>query len=180
MGTWRLASLLCLLSPASPGDQQQGLRPRFAGQVLTSSGPGLAGAEVTVIELSRTVTSDTLGRFIVDSLAPGQYTVRVRRIGFRIQWLALRLQPGDRKDITIVMESAPVRLPDVEVTAGWAKPAEYAYTHKYDDFFRRKHIGLGAYISRETSKSSARSIRPDFFHSLRVSLLCSRRIRTWM
>ena len=35
------------------------------------------------------------------------------------------------------------------VDAKYAKPAEYAGTTRFDDFFQRKKLGLGTFISRE-------------------------------
>jgi hypothetical protein len=40
-------------------------------------------------------------------------------------------------------------LPDIQVNARNAKPAEYAGTTKYDDYFRRRRQGLGEFITRE-------------------------------
>ncbi len=72
----------------------------------------------------------------------------VRRIGFRGQYLSASLQAGETKDVTIVLERGAYELPEIEVTARSAKPIEYAWTHKYDDFFRRRWVGLGRYITR--------------------------------
>src|ERR1043166_2467456 len=128
---------------------QQVPKLRFTGRITTPGGVPLPGAEVTVLERSLSATSDSGGRFVIDSLDSREYSVRVRRIGFRAQLLSLHLRPSDSKEYQIVMEAAPVTLPEVEVTAAPAKPVEYAFTHKYDDFFRRKRVGLGGYITRE-------------------------------
>jgi hypothetical protein len=133
----------------APLTGQQVPRFRFTGRITTPGGVPLPGAEVTVLERTLTATSDSGGRFVIDSLDSREYTVRVRRIGFRAQFLSLHLRTSDTKEYQIVMESAPVTLPEVEVTAPPTKPAEYAFTHKYDDFFRRKRVGLGGYITRE-------------------------------
>ncbi len=48
-------------------------------------------------------------------------------------------------------------LPDVTVTVKSAKPIEYANTAKYDEFFRRKQVGLGRYLSRRDIDRKAAS-----------------------
>jgi len=40
-------------------------------------------------------------------------------------------------------------LPELRVVARYAKPARYAATAKYDDFFRRRRQGIGQFIDRE-------------------------------
>jgi hypothetical protein len=44
----------------------------------------------------------------------------------------------------------PTVLPEITVEADkYAKPAKYAATTKYDDFFRRRKIGFGTFITRD-------------------------------
>src|SRR5512145_2997176 len=44
----------------------------------------------------------------------------------------------------------PTTLPEITVEADrFAKPARYAATTKYDDFFRRRKTGFGTFITRE-------------------------------
>ncbi|HEV8150318.1 MAG TPA: Plug domain-containing protein [Gemmatimonadales bacterium] len=73
----------------------------------------------------------------------------VRRIGYRAQYLTATLAAGDHKEVTIALTPGVYELPEVAVTARLAKPIEYAWTTKYDEFFRRKLVGLGRYISRQ-------------------------------
>ena len=57
------------------------------GSIVDHSGAVIAGAHVTVVQLStkstRDVVSNTQGIFDVPSLVPGQYTVAVKAPGFR-------------------------------------------------------------------------------------------------
>ncbi|HEU5217728.1 MAG TPA: Plug domain-containing protein, partial [Gemmatimonadales bacterium] len=62
----------------------------------------------------------------------------------------------------IVMEPGSYQLPEVVVTARYAKPAEYAGTTKYDDFFRRRKLGLGTYILRQDIE------RSNAFHTIEI------------
>jgi len=49
----------------------------------------------------------------------------------------------------VVLEPGSYELPEVRVLARYAKPAAYAGTSKYDDYFTRRRLGLGQFISRE-------------------------------
>jgi hypothetical protein len=75
--------------------------------------------------------------------------VRVRRIGFNAQYLSASLQAGETKTVEIVLDPGTVELPELSVTARSVKPIEYAWTTRYDDFFRRRQTGFGVYLTRE-------------------------------
>jgi len=83
--------------------------------------------------------------------------VRVRRIGFRAQNLSAKLATGEEKDVVIFLIEGAFGLPEVAVTVRSAKPIEYANTAKYDEFFRRKSVGLGRYIDRRDIDRKATS-----------------------
>lgn len=93
--------------------------------------------------------TDTEGRFVLRNVSPGERVIRVRRIGFRAQYFSASLAPGERKEVTVALTPGAYELPEVAVTARFAKPIEYAWTTKYDDFFRRQRVGLGRYITRK-------------------------------
>lgn len=63
--------------------------------------------------------------------------------------LSATLRPGEQREVAIVLLPGAYQLPEVEVTAAATKPIEYAYTSKYDEFFRRQRIGLGHYLTRK-------------------------------
>lgn len=74
----RLALLLALAIPVSllPA---QGRTGRIRGVVIDSLlGATLPGAEVRVSPLNRTVLTDSAGRFVFDTVPPGEYTVAFR------------------------------------------------------------------------------------------------------
>lgn len=52
------------------------------------------------------------------------------------------------------LDPGPQVLPDLTVTAKAAKPVEFAWTTKYDDFFRRRNYGFpgGTFISADDIK----------------------------
>ncbi len=140
-----IAALVTSLATTTTASAQTG---RFRGTVQTSMERPLSEVEVTVQELTRTTLTDSAGQFDFGALPAGSYIVRVRRIGFQAQQLALQLQADVPKDVVIVMEPGTYELPEVTVVARELKPIEYGYTHKYDDFFRYRRLGLGYFKTR--------------------------------
>lgn len=85
----------------------------LSGTIKDSSGAVLPGALVTVRNLGtgaeRVITSDTVGQYVVPSLAPGDYSVHVTAPGFgayTLQKLALLVDAKTNLDITMTIESA--------------------------------------------------------------------------
>lgn len=123
---------------------------QLRGRVTTRMEIPLPLAEIAVLGTEpRTVMTDSAGRFLVRELAVGQHVVRVRRIGFKPQYLSATLVAGEAREFNIILEAGPHELPEVKVTARLAKPIEYAWTTKYDEFFHRRRVGLGKFITRE-------------------------------
>jgi hypothetical protein len=144
------AAPVVLLIDASRAAAQEAPRTRFAGKVITAANVPIPQVEVTVLPLAMTVVTDSNGRFVMVGLERGSYVVRFRRPGYKGELLSLDINRDDEtKDATVLMEAQIHALPDVEVRASPPrKPVEYAYTHKYDGFFARQRVGLGAFISR--------------------------------
>lgn len=133
------------------------------GRVVTRTEAPLPGAEITVLDDSLSVVSDSGGRFVLRAVPPGEHVIRVRRIGFGPQYFAVTLRAGERKDVLIALTPGVHQLSEVEVTARLAKPIEYAWTTRYDDFFRRKRVGLGYYLSRKQIDQKGASQTVDLF-----------------
>jgi hypothetical protein len=60
----------------------------IAGQVFDADADngaptGLGNAVVTIVGTNRGTDTDSLGRFRIDSIAPGRYAIRTRRLGFK-------------------------------------------------------------------------------------------------
>ncbi|MGQ0703541.1 MAG: carboxypeptidase-like regulatory domain-containing protein [Gemmatimonadales bacterium] len=143
------ALFLCHPFWLSPAAAQPPARTQLRGTVATPTGKPVWAAEVSILGDSLTTLTDSAGRFVLREIPPGTHVVRVRRIGFRPQYLAAKLESGEEKDVLIALTPGAYELPELRVTAREAKPIEYAWTTKYEDFFRRKRVGLGYYISRE-------------------------------
>jgi hypothetical protein len=145
-----LAIPVASLTFSSPSQAQTA---RFGGTVHTSTERPLPEVELTIQDLDRSVLTDSAGRFTFGTLPSGSYVVRVRRIGFQAQQFALVLEAGSTRDVRIVLEPGTYELPDVNVVVRELKPIEYAYTHRYDDFFRYRRLGLGYFKTRAQFKN---------------------------
>jgi hypothetical protein len=131
---------------AEPGRAQSDTsRAVISGVLIDPMRNPVEGAEVRVVGSTLSAVSSAAGTFRL--LVPRDKVVllHIRRPGFRAQLLktegawtgAVLLQPG-------VFE-----LPEIRVTARYAKPARYSATFKYDDYFRRRRQGIGDFIDRE-------------------------------
>jgi outer membrane receptor for ferrienterochelin and colicins len=97
--------------------QEPASRPVLQGVVLDRANAGpVSAAELTLMETGATAITDTAGRWAFPPVAPGGYTLRVRRIGYAPQTLRLELGSADT---TITVRLAPAALPlnELVVTA---------------------------------------------------------------
>ncbi len=79
--------LLTLALGLTPSSFGQGITGSIAGTVTDPSGAGVPGATVTVREVdtnaTRIVTTSDIGSYTVTQLAPGSYSVKVDKTGFK-------------------------------------------------------------------------------------------------
>jgi hypothetical protein len=81
-------TLLLTLAPGlEPSSFGQGITGSISGTVTDASGAGVPGATVTVREVetnaARIVTTSDIGSYTVTQLAPGAYSVKVDKAGFK-------------------------------------------------------------------------------------------------
>ena len=121
---------------------------RVMGRVITRDSAPVANA---VVELTRardsTRTSET-GAFVFRRQTLRDEVLRVRALGFAPDSLYIGSVSDSGWYGTIVLEAIPRELPEVQVTAE-AKPAAFAYTTRYDPYFRRRRMALGSYRTYE-------------------------------
>ncbi len=118
------------------------------GVVTGVTGNPIEGVEILVVGPGLMATTDAAGQFAVRGIAEAQYVVRVRRIGYKAQQFGADLRGGTVKEVEIILETGAYELPEVAVTARALKPIEYGWTTRYDDFFRRRRVGLGYFFTR--------------------------------
>ena len=117
----------------------------ISGTIIDPLRKPIEGAEVQVVGGAAPVFSTSEGKFRLVAPRSRSLLVRVRRPGYN----AVLLQFDGNWDGTVLLEPGSFKLPDVQVTARYAKPARFAGTSKYDDYFRRRRQGLGQFIDRE-------------------------------
>ena len=83
----RVLGIVCLVLAISVPVFSQTTTGRILGGVIDQTGAGIAGATVTVTDaqrgITRTVTADNSGEYVVPNLTPGVYTVRAAAQGFK-------------------------------------------------------------------------------------------------
>src|SRR5262249_28294837 len=83
-----LASLLLAFAPGlAPSSFGQGITGSITGTVTDVSGAGVPGATVNVRQVEtnavRIVTTSDIGSYTVTQLAPGNYSVKIDKSGFK-------------------------------------------------------------------------------------------------
>jgi hypothetical protein len=128
---------------------------RLEGTVVDTLGYPLEGADVDVLGTDLRTTSGAGGRFVLDGVPPGTQIVRTRRIGYRAQYFGIQVSGGQAWEGRIALPQEPQVLGEIVVTGRYGKPARYASTSKYDDFYRRRASASGRFLTREDIDRSA-------------------------
>lgn len=120
-------------------------RVTISGTVVDADRKPLEGVDVRLIGDTTRHSTSASGTFRLYGSRGVELLLQFRRVGFNAQLLKVT---GDWSG-TVLMTPGAFALPDVQVNARNAKPAQYADTRKYDDFFRRRRQGFGQFISRD-------------------------------
>lgn len=142
--------------------QADTLRGRVSGHVIDPVRAPIPGAEVLWQGDRRSVMTRADGSFMLEIPARGELVILVRRPGYNAQALRIDLRKTASWQGDIMLAPGSFKLPDIEVTAVSAKPARYAGTHKYDEFFQRQKLGLGTFISRDQIE------KMNAFHTIEI------------
>jgi hypothetical protein len=141
-----LGFLACqILSQHGLQAQTDTARAEISGTVVDPQHAPLEGVEVRLVRDTIATFTSKAGTFRLRVPRSPAILIQFRRPGFNAQILKMT---GDWSG-TVQLTPGAFALPDVQVTAYNAKPAQYAGTSKYDDVFRRKRQGLGQFLSRE-------------------------------
>lgn len=88
---------------------------RLSGQVLNEAKP-VPFANIFFEGTSIGVASDGEGEFIMDSVKPGKYTLKVTAIGYLPYTKQIEVKPGDNIKLIVALESENVEIGEVVVT----------------------------------------------------------------
>jgi hypothetical protein len=151
---------IAALSPiAGLQAQTDTTRVMISGTVVDPARQPLEGVEVRLIGDSARRYTPGAGTFRLSAPRGTELLLQFRRPGYNAQLLKLT---GEWSG-TVLMVPGAFELPKIQVNAHNAKPAQYASTTKYDDFFRRRRQGLGEFITREDIDRRSPLHTPEIF-----------------
>ncbi len=151
VSVFQWSSLRAQATPANIADPIP--RVLIVGKVRSPAMNGVS-AQITLLDAQR-VDTDSSGTF--HALVPsGVAAVHIRAVGFAPLDTQVVVSQASR-DFVFLLARGTVTLPMVATTATVLKPARYAETSKYDEFYERRHTAIGGtFITREDiDKSSA-------------------------
>ena len=99
-------------------------RPQTPGEIRGSvvdarGGEALANVQVLLAGTPARVTTDGAGRFQIGAIPPGDYTITVSTVGYRLAKRAFHLDAGETKEFEVILSPDTFRQTDtVEVKAG--------------------------------------------------------------
>jgi outer membrane receptor for ferrienterochelin and colicins len=102
--------LTCFVLPAA-ADTLYSIR----GQVYSQQGEPLPAVTILIKENLRGAQTDTLGRFVIDKLQPGQYTLIVSAIGYEKQFPTVTITLSSVNHLVIRLKPATQNLKEVSV-----------------------------------------------------------------
>jgi len=132
--------------PSVPPNSQA--RGTLKGSVTDSVGRSLQAVEVTVVGTGRSIRTDSSGVFELNDIPVGSYRVVARRLGFRPQSRDATVTFALGRTLSFVLASAP-QLLDAQKVVGEMNIMPPGTPQRMFDFYRRRRIGTGTYITRD-------------------------------
>ncbi len=147
------ATVISFLVVAGPVSAQGVLTGRVVGGSPVAP---LVGVEVEVRGASPwKATTDSAGDYRIDGIAPGQYTVLFRRIGFQPAERGVFITSGETTYLLVELAAAAVALDSITVEA----EATELLNPRMAGFTERRKQGLGRFLdSRELTERKGRDI----------------------
>ena len=160
--------LLFATALASSGALAQTADSKLTGTVVDKgSRAPIARAQIIFVGDSRSVMSDSAGRYTFDALPSGIVRFAIRAAGFPVTPLTVALMPGESMarvielDSTDTGRSAAQRLPRVSIDAPPVLGPRYA------DFERRRVTGRGQYLTAEQIEKGGYNSLQDAMRNMR-------------
>ena len=159
-----MALALCVGWPMTAAGQEPGrvagvVRAEATGAPVEGAAVRLAGGDVVVAE---TITGPG-GAFAFDGIAPGEYVLGVRRIGFAAYSVPLEVGPDEPAPLDVRLSLDPVEVAPLEVDVE-GRPLRLVETGFYD----RLEEGWGTYFEPEwiRTRSAGFTRLPHFLSNL--------------
>lgn len=145
---WRRAVGVCVAIiaglAASAGAGAQSVR--LSGRVYVSGDTlrPVANAEISLLPGLRVVRTDSSGAFRFVDTAPGQYTLRARRVGFEVATLDIAIRASQNRDVRIAMRANAQALSEITVAG-----RRVMFPARYSDAYTRVAQANGTFFTRE-------------------------------
>lgn len=136
--------------------------------VLVADGKPMTGVEVTLTATGQSERSDSAGRFRITAVPSGFVHVRARALGFAFADTVLMIEKDQSHSIALSLVRVTPQLETVVVEAvlPFGKPARYAGTSKFDEFYRRRARSRGTFFTLEDVREAHRSRVIDLLGSV--------------
>jgi len=119
------------------------------GRVAGPAGTPVDHAVVDLLPDGRRVLTDAKGLFAITGIGSGLHVLHVMALGHRPKYFQVVTEADHGWRGVIALAEMIVELPEITVTSAWGKPPEYANISRYDDFFRRRRLGFGTFLTPE-------------------------------
>lgn len=120
-----LLALVVLVSGCKEGTLEADLSGSIDGVVLDyETSEPLAGASITTSPPTGAFVTDAQGRFTLDDIETGNYTINAKKPGYRTNAVTVSVRENRRTDATIFLEvededEAPSKALDIDITNWW-------------------------------------------------------------
>lgn len=128
-----LLALLALIAPAAPLSAQS--PGSMVIRVVDDSTGAVAGRADILLDIGRLLHTDERGELRMTGLAPGEWTLKAMRVGYRPQFVVVRVPSGGELQVEIALRRETLALPAI-VGIGKRLDRRLARARFYE---RRKH-----------------------------------------
>lgn len=109
-----IVSIIIVGIPSALRAQQESVS-EIVGTVLSATGETLPGVSVVIKGTSKGTISDAYGRFIIEPLKPGTYTLQVTSVGFVAEERLITALPGQKLTLEFRLQELTMEMESVEV-----------------------------------------------------------------
>ena len=136
----RAAILLCLAT----APRVLAAQGEIVGRVVADSARDpVPNVQVTMARLSRTATSDSVGRFRLSNLPAGDHVLVLRAFGFRVDSVTVEIDGNEVIMRDFVLKREAQALPRARIAASAPSAGKLAA------FYERQKAGIGHFITRD-------------------------------
>lgn len=115
------------------------------GRVLDSlTRAPIVGASVEIAQTSQRQLSDSSGRFVFASTAPGPHMLRVRHLGYLPARESVFVSASDSVEEFVMLSRLPAQLREVLISG-----QQVVFPRFFEDAYKRAARGAGVYFTRE-------------------------------